>query len=56
MPEIAVPRDVIEIEHLPLLGSGKTDYAAVAQLAEQGIAAPAAETLPVEPALSFVRS
>jgi acyl-[acyl-carrier-protein]-phospholipid O-acyltransferase/long-chain-fatty-acid--[acyl-carrier-protein] ligase len=55
MPEIAVPREVIEIEHLPLLGSGKTDYAAVAQLAEQGIAAPAADVLPAEPALSFVR-
>ena len=29
-----MPREVIEIEHLPLLGTGKTDYAAVTRLAE----------------------
>jgi acyl-[acyl-carrier-protein]-phospholipid O-acyltransferase/long-chain-fatty-acid--[acyl-carrier-protein] ligase len=49
LPEIAVPREVIEIERLPLLGTGKTDYPAVARLAEQ-------QTSPAEPpALSLVR-
>ena len=51
LPEIAVPRDVIEIDHMPLLGTGKTDYAAVTRLAEQAIAAPSTQ----EPALSLVR-
>ncbi len=56
LPEIAVPREVIEIDHMPLLGTGKTDYAAVARLAEQAMAAPPSETAPVEPtALSLVR-
>jgi acyl-[acyl-carrier-protein]-phospholipid O-acyltransferase / long-chain-fatty-acid--[acyl-carrier-protein] ligase len=49
MPEIAVPREVIEIDQMPFLGTGKTDYAAVTQLAEQAMAA-----LPHE-ALSLVR-
>jgi acyl-[acyl-carrier-protein]-phospholipid O-acyltransferase / long-chain-fatty-acid--[acyl-carrier-protein] ligase len=56
MPEIAVPREVIEIEHLPLLGTGKTDYVAVTGLVEQAIAAPPRETIPEEPgALSLVQ-
>ena len=40
-PEIAVPREVLEAEHLPLLGTGKTDYAAVMRLAEQRMASSA---------------
>jgi acyl-[acyl-carrier-protein]-phospholipid O-acyltransferase/long-chain-fatty-acid--[acyl-carrier-protein] ligase len=56
LPEIAVPREVIEIERLPLLGTGKTDYAAVIRLAEQAMAAPPAEISALEPdALSLVR-
>ncbi len=56
LPEIAVPREVIEIDHMPLLGTGKTDYAAVTRLAEQAMPAPPSETAPVEPAaLSLVR-
>ena len=56
MPEIAVPREVIEIEHLPLLGTGKTDYVAVTGLVEQAITAPPRETIPEEPgALSLVQ-
>ena len=56
LPEIAVPREVIEIDHMPLLGTGKTDYAAVTRLAEQAMAAPPRETAPAEPAaLSLVR-
>jgi acyl-[acyl-carrier-protein]-phospholipid O-acyltransferase/long-chain-fatty-acid--[acyl-carrier-protein] ligase len=54
LPEIAVPREVIEIDQMPLLGTGKTDYAAVTRLAEQATAAP--EMAPAEPtALSLVR-
>jgi acyl-[acyl-carrier-protein]-phospholipid O-acyltransferase/long-chain-fatty-acid--[acyl-carrier-protein] ligase len=33
LPEIAIPRDVVSTAALPLLGSGKTDYAAVLRLA-----------------------
>jgi hypothetical protein len=29
-----VPREVVEIDHMPLLGTGKTDYAPVTRLAE----------------------
>jgi acyl-[acyl-carrier-protein]-phospholipid O-acyltransferase/long-chain-fatty-acid--[acyl-carrier-protein] ligase len=56
MAEIATPREVIEIERLPLLGTGKTDYAAVTRLAEQAMAVRSAETTPAESAaLSLVR-
>src|SRR5260370_33019462 len=56
LPEIAVPREVIEIDHMPLLGTGKTDYAAVTRLAEQAMAAAPRETTPAEStALSLVR-
>jgi acyl-[acyl-carrier-protein]-phospholipid O-acyltransferase / long-chain-fatty-acid--[acyl-carrier-protein] ligase len=56
LPEIAVPRDVIEIERLPLLGTGKTDYGAVLRLAEQSMSALPGEGAPAEPAtLSLVR-
>jgi acyl-[acyl-carrier-protein]-phospholipid O-acyltransferase/long-chain-fatty-acid--[acyl-carrier-protein] ligase len=50
LPEIAVPRDVLELEHLPLLGTGKTDYAAVVRLTEQSMAALSGEISPTEPA------
>ena len=33
LPEIAIPRDVVTVAALPLLGSGKTDYPAVQRLA-----------------------
>ncbi|HEV2334831.1 MAG TPA: AMP-binding protein, partial [Stellaceae bacterium] len=33
LPEIAIPRDVLAVAHLPLLGSGKTNYPAVERLA-----------------------
>ena len=56
LPEIAVPREVIEIDHMPLLGTGKTDYAAVTRLAEAAMALPIRETAPAEPtAVSLVR-
>ena len=57
LPEIAVPREVLEIERLPLLGTGKTDYAAVARIAVQAMAAPLREAMPEGPeALSLVRT
>ena len=33
-PEIAVPKRITHVHHLPLLGSGKVDYAALQQIAE----------------------
>jgi acyl-[acyl-carrier-protein]-phospholipid O-acyltransferase / long-chain-fatty-acid--[acyl-carrier-protein] ligase len=53
-PEIAVPREVIETEHLPLLGTGKTDYAAVTRLADHELEALADAAPTPEPALSLV--
>jgi acyl-[acyl-carrier-protein]-phospholipid O-acyltransferase / long-chain-fatty-acid--[acyl-carrier-protein] ligase len=37
LPEIAIPRYVITVAALPLLGSGKTDYAKVPQLVTVGL-------------------
>src|SRR5262249_20780337 len=55
LAEITWAREVIEIERLPLLGTGKTDYAAVTRLAEQAMAAPLAEISAVKPdAVSLV--
>ena len=34
-PELAVPRAVVVLEEIPLLGTGKTDYVRLKQLAEQ---------------------
>ncbi|MFL5270335.1 MAG: acyl-[ACP]--phospholipid O-acyltransferase [Stellaceae bacterium] len=53
-PEIAVPREVIETEHLPLLGTGKTDYAAVTRLADHELEALADAAPTPEPAPSLV--
>jgi acyl-[acyl-carrier-protein]-phospholipid O-acyltransferase/long-chain-fatty-acid--[acyl-carrier-protein] ligase len=40
LAEITVPRDVIEIGQLPLLGTGKIDYPAVTRFAEQALSKP----------------
>ena len=42
LPELFLPRLVMAVEHLPLLGTGKADYRAVSKLASEA-AAPAAE-------------
>ncbi|MDR0634116.1 MAG: bifunctional acyl-ACP--phospholipid O-acyltransferase/long-chain-fatty-acid--ACP ligase [Azoarcus sp.] len=34
MPELAVPRKIVRVEALPLLGTGKTDYVTLKQMAE----------------------
>ncbi|MFM9865867.1 MAG: 2-acylglycerophosphoethanolamine acyltransferase, partial [Micropepsaceae bacterium] len=38
VPELAVPRRVIHVDHVPVLGTGKTDYTGVTKLANAHIA------------------
>jgi acyl-[acyl-carrier-protein]-phospholipid O-acyltransferase/long-chain-fatty-acid--[acyl-carrier-protein] ligase len=38
VPELAVPRRVIHVDHVPVLGTGKTDYTGVSKLANAHIA------------------
>lgn len=40
IPELAIPRRILYIDKVPLLGSGKKDYPAVARLVEQALAEP----------------
>jgi len=37
-PEIAIPRDILRADTIPLLGTGKTDYPAVTRLAAEALA------------------
>src|SRR5262249_54044667 len=41
-PELAVPRIVQSVSAIPLLGTGKTDYVRLKQMAESGVAAASA--------------
>lgn len=49
VPEIAVPKTVISVAEVPVLGTGKMDYVAVKRLAEDGVAALAAKAAVPEP-------
>jgi acyl-[acyl-carrier-protein]-phospholipid O-acyltransferase/long-chain-fatty-acid--[acyl-carrier-protein] ligase len=39
VPELAVPRRLIQVDQVPVLGTGKTDYTGVNKLANAHIAA-----------------
>ncbi len=39
VPEIAVPKKIVAVETVPILGTGKMDYVTVKRLAEEGLAA-----------------
>lgn len=43
VPEIAVPKKIIEVDEVPVLGTGKIDFLAVKTLAENGLHAMTAE-------------
>jgi acyl-[acyl-carrier-protein]-phospholipid O-acyltransferase/long-chain-fatty-acid--[acyl-carrier-protein] ligase len=38
VPELAVPRKIVHVDHVPVLGTGKTDYANVSKVANERIA------------------
>ncbi len=42
IPELMIPRSFVPVEKLPLLGTGKTDFRAVGELARAAVAPPAA--------------
>lgn len=46
--ELAIPKKIIKVEEIPVLGTGKTDYGTVQKLANEATAKPAAEA-PAEP-------
>jgi len=50
VPEIAVPKKIVTVEDVPVLGTGKIDCLAVKTLAEEGLAALAAAPAEPEPA------
>jgi acyl-[acyl-carrier-protein]-phospholipid O-acyltransferase/long-chain-fatty-acid--[acyl-carrier-protein] ligase len=40
IPELSVPRQILATDAIPLLGTGKTDYPAVAEMVHQRLEAP----------------
>ncbi len=54
VPEIAVPKKIVMVDEIPVLGTGKIDYLKVKTLAEEGlIAMEAAKETPAEPMTAF---
>ncbi len=54
VPEIAVPKKMVTLDEIPVLGTGKIDYLKVKTLAEEGLLAIEAEkTAPAEPMTAF---
>jgi acyl-[acyl-carrier-protein]-phospholipid O-acyltransferase/long-chain-fatty-acid--[acyl-carrier-protein] ligase len=43
VPELMIPRTIVPVEKMPLLGTGKTDYRAVGELARAAVAPAAAQ-------------
>jgi acyl-[acyl-carrier-protein]-phospholipid O-acyltransferase/long-chain-fatty-acid--[acyl-carrier-protein] ligase len=39
VPELSVPRKIVHVDHVPVLGTGKTDYGNVAKVANERVAA-----------------
>jgi acyl-[acyl-carrier-protein]-phospholipid O-acyltransferase / long-chain-fatty-acid--[acyl-carrier-protein] ligase len=39
VPELAVPRKIVHVDSVPVLGTGKTDYGGVTKVAVERIAA-----------------
>lgn len=56
VPEIAVPKKLVSVDEIPVLGTGKIDFLKVKTLAEEAlIAAEAAAQAPAEPMTAFDR-
>ncbi len=56
VPEIAVPKKLVSVDEIPVLGTGKIDFLKVKTLAEEAlIAAEAAAQSPAEPMTAFDR-
>lgn len=54
VPEIAVPKKIVTVDEIPVLGTGKIDYLKVKTLAEEGlIAMEAAREASAEPVTAF---
>lgn len=52
VPEIAVPKKIVVVDEIPVLGTGKIDYLKVKTLAEDGLEALAAKAAEPQPELS----
>lgn len=52
VPEIAVPKKIVVVDEIPVLGTGKIDFLKVKTMAEDGLEALAAKKAEPQPALS----